>query len=139
MKKIVFLTTAILMFLSMILHAQPREPQHKVTPEQRAAQMVERLHKELTLTEKQQEELKTWFTRSFTQQKEESDKNRSNREAMRQFREKQREANDAELKKVLTTEQYKKYEENQRKRQEARRNQMRQGHRGHRGHRGMQR
>lgn len=139
MKKIVFLTTAILMFLSMILHAQPREPQHKVTPEQRAAQMVERLHKELTLTEKQQEELKTWFTRSFTQQKEESDKNRSNREAMRQFREKQREANDAELKKALTTEQYKKYEENQRKRQEARRNQMRQGHRGHRGHRGMQR
>lgn len=133
MKKIVFLITAVLMSLSMILHAQPRDPQHKVTPEQRAAQMVERLHKELTLTEKQQEELKTWFTRSFTQQKEEFDKNRSNREAMRQFREKQRKANDAELKKVLTAEQYKKYEENQRKRQEARRNQMRQGHRGHRG------
>lgn len=133
MKKIVFLITAVLMSLSVMLHAQPREPQHKVTPEQRAAQMVERLHKELTLTEKQQEELKTWFTRSFTQQKEESDKNRSNREAMRQFREKQRKANDAELKKVLTTEQYKKYEENQRKRQEARRNQMRQGDRRHRG------
>lgn len=133
MKKIVFLTTAVLMSLSLMLHAQPREPQHRITPEQHAAQMVERLHKELTLTEKQQEELKTWFTRSFTQQKEESDKNRSNREAMRQFREKQREANDAELKKVLTTEQYKKYEENQRKRQEARRNQMRQGDRRHRG------
>lgn len=133
MKKIVFLTTAVLMSLSVMLHAQPREPQHRITPEQHAAQMVERLHKELTLTEKQQEELKTWFTRSFTQQKEESDKNRSNREAMRQFREKQREANDAELKKVLTTEQYKKYEENQRKRQEARRNQMRQGDRRHRG------
>lgn len=133
MKKIVFLTTAVLMSLSVMLHAQPREPQHRITPEQHAAQMVERLHKELTLTEKQQEELKTWFTRSFTQQKEESDKNRSNREAMRQFREKQRKANDAELKKVLTAEQYKKYEENQRKRQEARRNQMRQGDRGHRG------
>lgn len=133
MKKIVFLTTAVLMSLSVMLHAQPREPQHRITPEQQATQMVERLHKELTLTEKQQKELKTWFTRSFTQQKEESDKNRSNREAMRQFREKQREANDAELKKVLTTEQYKKYEENQRKRQEARRNQMRQGDRRHRG------
>lgn len=133
MKKIVFLTTAVLMSLSLMLHAQPREPQHRITPEQQATQMVERLHKELTLTEKQQKELKTWFTRSFTQQKEESDKNRSNREAMRQFREKQREANDAELKKVLTTEQYKKYEENQRKRQEARRNQMRQGDRRHRG------
>ena len=94
MKKLVFLATTLLMFLAITVNAQQRGPRERMTPEQQATRTVERLTTELKLTDKQQD----------------------NREAMRDQMKKDREAADAELKKVLTEEQYKTYKANEEKR-----------------------
>lgn len=135
MKKILFLATTLLMFLALGVNAQQRGPREKMTPEQQAARTVERLHKELTLTDKQQTELKTWFTESFKKRNEAFEKNKGDREAMRTQMKKDREATDAQLKKVLTAEQYKTYKANEEKRQKEMQ-QKGQGRPGNSGHRG---
>ena len=102
MKKLVFLATTLLMFLAITVNAQQRGPRERMTPEQQATRTVERLTTELKLTDKQQADLKKWYTESFKKRE----------EAMQ----KDREAADAELKKVLTEEQYKTYKANEEKR-----------------------
>lgn len=102
MKKIVFLTVACCIFAAFCTHAQQRGPREKQTPEQHANRIVERLNKELKLTEKQQSELKTWFSESFKQREKSFAQNRDNREAIREQMKKEREAMKTELKKVLT-------------------------------------
>ena len=129
MKKILLLATTVLMFLDFSVNAQQRGPRERLTPEQQATRMVERLNQELKLTDKQQTELKTWFTDSFKKRNEAFEKNRENREAMRSQMQKDREATEAELKKVLTEEQYKTYKANEEKRQKERQ-QRGQGHQG---------
>lgn len=120
MKKILFLATTLFMFLALGVNAQQRGPREKMTPEQQAERRVEYLNKELKLTEAQQKELKTWFTESAKKREEAFQKNRDNREEMRAQMQKDREATDAQLKKVLTAEQYKTYKENEEKRQKER-------------------
>lgn len=123
MKKILFFATAFLLFVAFSANAQQRghKPQREqMTPEQQATRLVERMNKELTLTEQQQNELKTWFTASLKQRNENFKKNKDNRENMREEMKKEREATDAELKKVLTAEQYKTYKANEEKRQQER-------------------
>lgn len=120
MKKVLFLTTTLFLFLAMSVSAQQRGPREKLTPEQQATRMVERLNQELKLTEKQQKDLKTWFTESYKKRNETFEKNKENREAMRTQMQKDREANEAKLKKVLTEEQYKTYKANEEKRQKER-------------------
>ena len=129
MKKILFLATTVLLFLAFNVNAQQRGPRERPTPEQQATRMVERLNQELKLTDKQQTELKTWFTDSFKKRNEAFEKNRENREAMRSQMQKDREETEAELKKVLTEEQYKTYKANEEKRQKERQ-QRGQGHQG---------
>ena len=116
MKKLVFLATTLLMFLAITVNAQQRGPRERMTPEQQATRTVERLTTELQLTDKQQADLKKWYTESFKKREEAMQKNRDNREAMRDQMKKDREAADAELKKVLTEEQYKTYKANEEKR-----------------------
>ncbi len=116
MKRIAFLAITVFMFLAFAVNAQQRGPREKMTPEQQANRMVERLNKELTLNEQQQKDLKTWFTTSFKQREENMKKGQDNREAMREQMKKEREATDAQLKKVLTEDQYKTYKANQEKR-----------------------
>ena len=106
MKKLVFLATTLLMFLAITVNAQQRGPRERMTPEQQATRTVERLTTELKLTDKQQADLKKWYTESFKKRE----------EAMRDQMKKDREAADAELKKVLTEEQYKTYKANEEKR-----------------------
>ena len=108
MKKLVFLATTLLMFLAITVNAQQRGPRERMTPEQQATRTVERLTTEL--------KLKKWYTESFKKREEAMQKNRDNREAMRDQMKKDREAADAELKKVLTEEQYKTYKANEEKR-----------------------
>ena len=120
MKKIVFLTVACCIFAAFCTHAQQRGPREKQTPEQHANRIVERLNKELKLTEKQQSELKTWFSESFKQREKSFAQNRDNREAIREQMKKEREAMKTELKKVLTAEQYKIYQTNEEKREKER-------------------
>lgn len=123
MKKILFFATAFLLFVAFSANAQQRGSKphrEQMTPEQQAARLVERMNKELTLTEQQQSELKTWFTTSLKQRNENFKKNKDNRENMREEMKKEREATNAELKKVLTAEQYKTYKANEEKRQQER-------------------
>lgn len=123
MKKIVFLATTLLLFVAFSVHAQPNrqgQQRERPTPEQQAIRTVERLNQELKLTEQQQTELKTWFTESFKKRNENFEKNKDNRENMREQMKKDREATEAELKKVLTEEQYKTYKANEEKRQKER-------------------
>lgn len=123
MKKILFFATAFLLFVAFSANAQQRGPKphrEQMTPEQQATRLVERMNKELTLTEQQQSELKTWFTVSLKQRNENFKKNKDNRENMREEMKKEREATDAELKKVLTAEQYKTYKANEEKRRQER-------------------
>lgn len=116
MKKIAFLAITVFMFLAFAVSAQQRGPREKMTPEQQATRTVERLNKELTLNEQQQKDLKAWFTTSFKQREENMKKGQDNREAMREQMKKDREATDAQLKKVLTADQYKTYKANEEKR-----------------------
>lgn len=120
MKKILFFATTVLMFLAIGVNAQQRGPREKLTPEQQATRMVERLNEELKLTDKQQADLKTYFTTSIKNRNEAFEKNKDNREQMREQMKKDREATDAQLKKVLTAEQYKTYKANEEKRQKER-------------------
>lgn len=132
MKKILFLATTLVMFLAFSANAQQRGPREKQTPEQMASRTVARLNEELKLTEKQQSELKTFYTASFKKRNEAFEKNRDNREAIREQMKKDREATDAQLKKTLTAEQYKTYKANEEKRLKERQ-QRGQGHPGRQG------
>lgn len=128
MKKILFLTATLALFLAFSANAQqrgPRAPREKATPEQQATRLVERMTQELKLTEQQQKDLKIWYTASFTQRNEIMQKNREDHQKLRQEMQKQREATEAQLKKVLTDAQYKAYQEN-----EAKKRQERQQHKG---------
>lgn len=127
MKKILFVTTTMMLFLAFTVNAQQKSPREKLTPEQQAARTVERLIKELQLTDKQQADLKNWYTASFKQREENMQKNHENREAMREQMKKDREANDAQLEKVLTAEQYKTYKANEEKRMKEWQQRRRQG------------
>ncbi len=101
---------------------QGQSQRERPTPEQMAKNMVERMNKELNLTEKQQKDFTTYFTESAKKQQEMFEKNKSNREAMVENMKKNREETDAYLKKNLTADQYKKYQENQAKRMQERQN-----------------
>lgn len=124
MKKLVFVATILFMSLSFIANAQQhqRGPRENMTPEEQSTKMVERLNKELKLTAKQQADLKTFFTASFKKRSENFQKNKENREAMRESMKKDREATDVEMKKVLTAEQYKTYKANEEKRMQEHKN-----------------
>lgn len=117
MKRFLLLATALCLFFMPDVNAQQRGPREKLTPEQQADRMVKRLNEELKLSDKQQTDLKTWFTESIKKREEEFQKNKTQeREAMRTQMKKNREATDAKLKEVLTPEQYKTYKENEEKR-----------------------
>lgn len=127
MKRIISLL-AFAIILSTALFAQQKGPREQMTPEQQADRMVKRLNTELQLTEKQQAELKTWFTNSFQNKRNEFEKTKQERESMREKMQEQmkkdKEATNAELKKVLTADQYKKYQENEKKHEKARKERM---------------
>ena len=109
MKKFLFLTATLCILLTVGINAQQKGPRERMTPEQQATRTVERLNQELKLTDAQQKDLKKMFTESFKKREETFQKNKENREET-----------DAQLKKILTTEQYKTYKENEEKRQQER-------------------
>lgn len=122
MKRILFLAALFSMLVAAegCSRQQQKNASERFTPEQESERMVERLNEELQLTEKQQNDLKVYFTDSFKKRKEAFEKNKESREELRDMMKKEREATDAQLKKVLTEEQYDTYKENERKRREER-------------------
>ncbi|MCM1030385.1 MAG: hypothetical protein NC410_02920 [Oscillibacter sp.] len=136
MRKILFLTAIIAIwgFMESCKQQTNSHEQNKKTTEQKGNRveqqvqhMIERLNEDLQLTEQQQNELKTYFTESFKKRSETFKKNKENHEQMREQMKKEMEATDAQLKKILTEEQYNTYKENEKKRQEERGQKRRQG------------
>lgn len=81
--------------------------------------MAKRMKSELQLTDKQTEEIKTFFSSYHRERQKEFDKSKKagqDREARRAAMVKNRAAMDDKIKSVLTEEQYKKYKENEEKR-----------------------
>lgn len=116
MRKITLLTTLFVLFLSLASYAQDRGSREKMTPEERAKKTVEQLNKDLTLTAKQQSDLETFYKTSYKKRQDMMSKNRDNRDAMREQMKKNQQENEAELKKVLTADQFKKHQANEEKR-----------------------
>lgn len=135
MRKITLLTTLFVLFLSVASYAQDRGSRERMSSEERAKKTVEQLNKELTLTAKQQSELETFYKTSYKKRQDIMSKNRDNRDAMREQMKKSQQENEAELKKVLTADQFKKHQANEEKRKkemEARRAKGDQGRGGQR-------
>ena len=97
--KIVF-TVCALLFTAMIGFAQEREAPERLTPEQRADKMVQRMDKDLTLTDDQKQRLKALHMQNENMRK-------SNRElAIKKMEEHRKKVDD-----VLTPEQRIKHKE----------------------------
>ena len=127
MKKILFL--AVILSALMIIESckQQKNPdgQIKITIEQdenarekRVEQIIERLNKELKLTDKQQSELKTYFTESFKNREINFLKNRKDPGQMYKQIKKEQEETNKQLQQILTEEQYNTYKENEKKRRQ---------------------
>ncbi|HLP17773.1 MAG TPA: hypothetical protein VK470_16030 [Bacteroidota bacterium] len=87
--------------VSFMLAAQPM----RMTPQER----TDKLTKDLSLTKKQQAKVLDIFTKSQGEMKKIRDEHEGDFEAMRPAMMKVREETDAELKKVLSAEQYEKF------------------------------
>jgi protein CpxP len=117
MKK-VFL--AMVLLIGMTTFAQEKEKKsegkEKLTPEQKVNIQVKRLAKDLDLNSNQIDELHALLEKESAQResrkaemKEKREKNAINREEAKAAIEKQRAENEAEMKKILTPEQYEKW------------------------------
>jgi len=106
---------AVLIFsgLSAFAQAQPMMP----TPAERA----ERLKERLALSDEQTKKAEAIFQKSQEATREGMMERMGDREAMREFMQKQMEATDKEIEKILTAEQKKKYEELKKERRQRRR------------------
>lgn len=106
---------AVLIFsgLSAMGQAQPMMP----TPAERA----ERLKERLALSDEQAKKAEAIFQKSQERTREGMMKRMGDREAMREFMQKQMEATDKEIERILTAEQKKKYEELKKERRQGRR------------------
>ena len=110
MKKFGFLMLAA-MFFATVAMAQPGG-QRNFDPKEMAKRQTEELTKELGLNKDQAKKVLELNTKSMEKMSEMRGQMRDggNREAMREKMQKQREEQNAEMKKILTEDQYKKYE-----------------------------
>lgn len=106
---------ALLVFagLSAFAQAQPMMP----TPAERA----ERLKERLDLSDEQTKKVEAIFQKSQETTQKGMMEHMGDREAMREFMQKQMEATDKEIEKILTAEQKQKYEELKKERRQRRR------------------
>lgn len=124
MKKILFFIAIV--SISMIIGGCKQEKKHEQnkdaavqnenTVEERVQHLVERLNKELKLSDKQQSELKTYFTELFKKREKNFSKDRDNIKEMHEKIKKEQEETNEQLKQILTEEQYNTYKENGKKR-----------------------
>ena len=118
MKKVIL---ALVMLVGITTWAQEKEAikseRVKLTPEQRVDLQVKRMTKDLDLNEKQISEVRALITKENekraakrAEMKEKREMNARNRGEAKAFMEKERAAADAEMKKILTPEQYAKWD-----------------------------
>ena len=133
MKKILFAAVALIFSVSMFAQAPQRGERREFKPEEMATRMADGMKKELNLNDEQYKSVYNLYLKRGEEMKARRDKGQQgqqvNREARREEMKKNQEAMNAELKKILTPEQYTKYEEMLKKQQQ---------HRGQGGPRGPQ-
>ena len=124
MKKFLFTIVALLLSASTFSQ-QPQRREFK--PEEMATRMADGMKKELNLNDEQYKSIYNLYLKRGEEMKARREKGEQNqqvnREARREEMKKSQEALNAELQRILTTEQYSQYEEMLKKQQQQRRGQ----------------
>lgn len=124
MRRIFLATVALIFAASMFAQAPQRGERREFKPEEMATRITDGLKKELNLDDKQYKSVYELYLKRGEQMQEQRAKREPgqqvDREAMREEMKKQQETMDANLKKILTAEQYAKYEEMQKRMQQHR-------------------
>lgn len=131
MKKIIFAAVALLFSVSLFAQGPQRR---EFKPEDMATRVTDGLKKALDLNEKQYKSVYKLYLKRSEEMKARRDNGQQDqqvdREARREEMKKNQEAMNAELKKILTAEQYTKYEEMLKKQQQRQRQGGPRGHQG---------
>ncbi|MBQ2969117.1 MAG: DUF4890 domain-containing protein [Bacteroidaceae bacterium] len=139
MKKFLFAAVALIFSASLFAQAPQRGERREFKPEEMATRQADGMKKELGLNDEQYKSVYDLYLKRGEEMKARRDKAQQGQQVDRETRraemQKQQQAMNAELKKVLTPEQYTKYEEMQKKQQQKRREQG--GPRGPQGRQGM--
>lgn len=139
MKKILFAAVALMFSVTLFAQGSQRGERREFKPKEMATRMADGLKKELELNDEQYKSVYNLYLKRGEEMKARRSKAQQgqqvDREARRAEMQKQQQAMNAELRKILTPEQYTKYEEMQKKQQQKRREQG--GSRGPQGRQGM--
>lgn len=131
MKKIIFAAVALLFSVSLFAQGPQRR---EFKPEDMATRVTDGLKKALDLNEKQYKSVYKLYLKRGEEMKARRDNGQQDqqvdREARREEMKKNQEAMNAEMKKILTAEQYTKYEEMLKKQQQRQRQGGPRGHQG---------
>ena len=127
MKKILFAAVALIFSVSMFAQAPQRGERREFKPEEMATRMADGMKKEFNLNDEQYKSVYNLYLKRGEEMKARREKGQQSqqvdREARREEMKKSQEALNAELQKILTTEQYSQYEEMLKKQQQQRRGQ----------------
>lgn len=132
MRKLVIAAVALIFSAGMFAQQPQREQHREFKPEAMATRMADDMKKELSLTDEQYKSVYDLYLKRAEEMKarrEKKDNTQQTQQGRREEMRKQQEAMNAELKKILTAEQYTKYEEAIKKMQQR----QRQGQGGPRG------
>lgn len=125
MKKLLLAAVALMFSVSMFAQQPQRGERREFKPEEMATRMADGMKKELNLNNEQYKSVYNLYLKRGEEMKARRDKGQQgqqvSREARREEMKKNQEAMNAELKKILTAEQYTKYEEMLKKQQQRQR------------------
>ena len=125
MKKLIFAAFALIFSVSMFAQQPQRGERREFKPEEMATRQAEHMKQELALDDEQYQSVYALFLKRNEEMKKQfanrQEGQQVDREARRAEMIKKQEAMNAELRKILTAEQYTKYQEMQKKEQERRR------------------
>ncbi len=125
MKKLLLAAVALMFSVSMFAQQPQRGERREFKPEEMATRMADGMKKELNLNDEQYKSVYNLYLKRGEEMKARRDKGQQgqqvSREARREEMKKNQEAMNAELKKILTAEQYTKYEEMLKKQQQRQR------------------
>lgn len=118
MKRIAFLMVALLMVGGLAMAQGPRrEGKMKMDPKERAEKMTERMAKEYSLNEAQKKELLDANLALNEKMAKKAEDSKAEKQQMHKEMKANRDAYEAQLKKIMTEEQYASYTKNQAERQ----------------------
>ena len=125
MKRMILAAFALVLSVSIFAQQPQRGERREFKPEEMATMQADRMKKDLNLDDKQYQSVYNLFLKRGEEMKAQfarpQEGQQVDREARRAEMQKKQEAMQAELKKILTPEQYAKYEEMQKKEAERRR------------------